>query len=220
MLKRVMKLYVDTHAYVEDLKATIVVNATGRQFLTSDDPAVFTSRFHLQKLRSNVFGIASSGVLFLLPLTPRHLLLCWDANCYSITNRRDHFVTVDREDDVSAFNSLQYLRAASTVYFRSWDDRDWIAQEFGSLASRRLSRWAASAVLVPKGLADGEVYRRATPIEARTSKDRLIVTRNIHPAPLSWPSLLKWRYKIKTHHDGSAMGHIRPGHPALTRIRQ
>lgn len=35
-------------------------------------------------------------------------------------------------------------------------------------------------------------------------------------APISWPSVLKWRFKIKTYSDGSAMGHVRPNHPILT----
>lgn len=68
--------------FVDDLKCCLVRNKTQRDFVTSDDPAILTNKFYMQRLNRCDFGIASSGVMLVLPLTPRFLLLCYDSGVY------------------------------------------------------------------------------------------------------------------------------------------
>jgi len=84
MMLRSMRTYFDRREYIEDLKISIVKNETHPDFVTSDDPSIFTSRFHFQKLRQPNFGIGSSGALFFLPMTPTLLLMCHDGDVYTI----------------------------------------------------------------------------------------------------------------------------------------
>ncbi|MGG6898588.1 DUF4238 domain-containing protein [Rhizobium sp. BR 315] len=63
--------YLNGRKHVKDLEMCLVVNSAQREFITSDDPAILTNRFHFQKLRSDTFGLVSAGTILFLPLTPR-----------------------------------------------------------------------------------------------------------------------------------------------------
>jgi hypothetical protein len=66
-----------TRRDIEDLKIRIVENRTDLEFVISDDPGVMMNRYAAQRLKGN-FGISSSGVTFVMPLTPRFAVLCYD----------------------------------------------------------------------------------------------------------------------------------------------
>jgi hypothetical protein len=76
--------------FVDDLKCCLVRNMTRRDFVTSDDPAILTNRFYMQRLNRCDFGIASSGVMLVLPLTPKFLLLCYDRGVYTIPDKTNN----------------------------------------------------------------------------------------------------------------------------------
>ena len=61
MMLMTLKMYPGIRESVTDLKACLVKNDTSIDFVTSDDPVVFTSRFHAQKIKSSVFGTSSAG---------------------------------------------------------------------------------------------------------------------------------------------------------------
>lgn len=70
---------------IDDLKVLIVRNLTDRDFVTSDDPAVTTNRWLIQRKGIQVFGTNSAGLMLILPLGPRLLAICYDPAVYSVT---------------------------------------------------------------------------------------------------------------------------------------
>ena len=210
MMLHSMRVYWEMREFVEDLKVCIVQNETRRNFFTSDDPSIFTSRYYVQRLGTRVFGLASSGALIFMPITSRLLLMCYDGDVYTIPDKRGHYVSITSQADVLALNELQYLKAAENLYFSLWDDRDRVDREFLEISSQRPDSWCIFSVLVSDGFTDeGKRWRRATEEERKTAKETLVAASTLHPAPSKWISKLKYRSPIRTYFDGSAAGHVR-----------
>ena len=130
--------YAEAMGIVDDLKLCVVRNATDVPFVTSDNPAVLTSRLHFQRPTpgKRTFGAQTAGILFLLPLTPSLLAIFYDGAVYSIANV-GHFVRAGRSSDVAALNHHQYLNCSSNVYFGAWDERDRVAAATMAATPRR-----------------------------------------------------------------------------------
>ncbi len=210
MMLRSIQSYTDHRESITDLKVCVVKNRTQMDFVTSDDPAIFTSRYYIQRLQQNNFGLGSSGAVFFLPLSPRLLVICYDCDMYIIPNRRGCYVSTSSLRDVSALNELQYLKAAENIYFSSWNNRQQIETEFHATAPHRPDAWCRISVFVPDGFNQmGERHRLATDEERSTSLERLIQISNLHPEPSRWFSKLRFRNSPRTFSDGSAAGHVR-----------
>jgi hypothetical protein len=130
---------VQTWHLSDDLKVCLLRNDTEHPFLTSDDPAIVTNRLHLQKLKAPTFGLMSSGLLFILPLTPRICALCYDGDVYSVENRNG-WALVKTSSDVAAINQHQYLKCGQNIYFPIWVKLTCLEKEFQSASGRRLAQ--------------------------------------------------------------------------------
>jgi Protein of unknown function (DUF4238) len=132
-----LKRCVDTYRYISDLKPRLIENRTKTEFVISDDPSIFTNRFTFQRLKDRSFGIGSSGALFLMPLTPHLCFVCYDGQVYTAPNLINGRIVVTKSNDAEAVNELQYLNAAENIYFRCWDDREYIKNSFEAVRERR-----------------------------------------------------------------------------------
>jgi uncharacterized protein DUF4238 len=198
--------------YTGDLKLCILANKTKIDLVTCDHPAVLTNRFHFQRLQKNTFGISNSGAIILMPLSPRLSLTLYDQQVYTLPNATGQpFVDLTRDDDVHALNQVQYLSAANNVYFRDWNDAERITSEVVALAEIRAAAVSVSKMLVRDYNDHGadEVYRTGSAEEEVTAREAIVMTAFRQPEPVSWLSLLKFRSKIKTFSNGSAVGHVR-----------
>jgi hypothetical protein len=76
-LQTAMSVLMDAFGYeirvglLNDLKVVLFKNKTKRDFVTSDDPAVLTNRWQLQRLKRSSFGTNSAGLVLFMPLGPR-----------------------------------------------------------------------------------------------------------------------------------------------------
>jgi hypothetical protein len=55
----------------------------------------------------------------------------------------------------------------------------------------------------------GETYRRGSPAEEVTAAETVVITSIQQPEPSTWLSALKFRQKLKTYSNGSAVGEVR-----------
>jgi hypothetical protein len=201
-----------TRTYIDDLKACVVVNNTSTDFVTSDDPTVFTNRYSFQKLRHGNFGLASTGAMLLLPLGPRMLFLCYDGGAYTIPNKRGGLLTISKASDVGAINELQFIKAGRNIYFSDWSQHEQVRAAFAAASSRRRDLWSRVNVLVPSETdAQGKHYKAATAEERITAREKLVNLQAIYPEPARWMSELKFRSPAKYVETGTAAGIIRPG---------
>jgi len=210
MIRESMRVGIKLTKYVEDLKTCLLLNGTATDFITSDDPSIFTNRLHLQKWNEQNFSLGSSGALIFLPLTPRVALMCFDGQVYTVPEKDNYAVTLRDVADIATVNELQYLKANSNLYFQNWGQRVSIQSELPRVASRRPTTWCRFRVLVPdREIPGGTMWRVATDEERRRPREMLITTSSIYPMPSAWLSKLRYRNPIRTFSNGSAAGHVR-----------
>jgi hypothetical protein len=208
LIQESIELFNGLRHHVDDLKCCLVRNKTQRDFVTSDDPAILTNRFYMQRLNRCDFGIASSGVMLVLPLTPRYLLLCYDRGVYAIPDKANNCIDVTVAADVSALNELQYLKAAENIYFSNWSERDLIALEFETFRDKRPTSWHAVHMAVATD-GDPALYHEVSREDARSTQRSLLHQQAIFPRPSVWLSKLKHRTSPRTYSNGSALGYVR-----------
>jgi hypothetical protein len=115
-----LRLCMQTLESIRDLKLRIIKNLSRVDSIISDDPVIFANRYATQRLASHGFGAHSSGVLFLMPPTPRHAVICYDNQIYTAPDLVDGHLVVSRDVDANAINEFQFLKAAENIYFKDW----------------------------------------------------------------------------------------------------
>lgn len=220
LIQESMGQFLGTRGYLDDLNACIIANNTKELFVTSDDPVVVTNRFYLQRLKSSAFGIANTGVLMLMPLTPRLCLFLWDGDCYSLSGRAGKLLVATEVSDIRCINEFQYRRAVSNVYLADASYKDVVAESCDALGERTPSVKLYTMTEVAGDGKEGRTFRPVDPAIAKAGGSYMILAQPNYPVPKSWPSFMKWRFKVRSHSDGSAMGHMRLGHPAISSDRR
>lgn len=197
--------------FTADLKHCVLDNETAVDFVTSDDPAIMTNRFLKQRFGHTNFGMASSGLMLMLPLSPRQLLLMYDGNVYTLPDKEKGRLRLRRESSVRAMNDLQFIRAAHNIYFANWKKRDEVAADLSLVSPLRRQSWINVQVLVPGDRSDGrERYRRPHSLEERLSAtEKIVQMSSEYPASTRWASEIKIRQSVRTYQNGSAMGMVR-----------
>ena len=102
---------------LSDLTPIVLENKTNRPFLFGDAPVVFyNARYREVKLRG-VLGMATPGLMVLMPLCSKTCLLLLDENEYSVKGFiRNNMVAVRQLSDVVTLNKLQLHAAAECLY--------------------------------------------------------------------------------------------------------
>lgn len=205
---------------VEDLKVCLLRNRSAVDFFTSDDPAIYTNRWYLRPghERLGAPGLAKSGTICLLPLTPRHLFLAYDGDVYSLP-LANGWVDVKSDNDVRMLNQQQLLTAMANVYFREIADATSIGREFDESAARRIpSRHRINHAVLDSDDGVTKRYRITTAEEAR-GQDALIHSEKLYPRPSGWPDFLRWRAGAATYSNGTGVGYVRRAHADATRSK-
>ena len=204
-----MMLYSEVQGSIDDLKVCICLNTSKDNFVTSDDPSVFTNRFYLQKKKIKSFGLGSAGTCFFLPLTPRYLMICYDGGVYTIPNKKSAFIEVNKKD-VEALNELQFLKSSNNIYFSDWSNRHDVTIQFKKSEQKRPTSWCETQIFIKdKSYTNGERFIKSTEKEAQESINSLIYQSLYHPIPTIWFSKLKYRHKPQFYFNGSASGYVR-----------
>lgn len=208
-----MRIFATGMHLLDDLKVCLVCNKTSRAFVTSDNPAAMTNRWHMedQRVQHKSPGLMSCGLAFFLPLTPRVMCVAYDGDVYSIPHKGG-WVVLRKERDVIAFNEHQFLNAQANIYFREWEDGNWILNSFRTVANRRLPcRHRINYAVLDRVDGSHKVYRTVNREEAGDHTEALIHSEMLMPSPSRWPSQLQWRLKGFVYTNGTGAGYIRAG---------
>jgi hypothetical protein len=193
--------------YTRDLKIAIILNISQTDFIVSDNPSVLTNRLHLQRWNDRNFGVAHSGAIFLLPLSPKLSFVAYDRAAYTMSGT-SNFVEMRKESDVSALNELQALSATENIYFSQRSAAD----EIGELlrvteGERQQATFRNTALILHSENEGGGTYRVARPDEQGTAN--LTHTERLARKPRRWPSQLSLRSKVRTFSNGSSVVFLR-----------
>ena len=210
MLLRSLSDFSVVRENISDLRASLVVNDAPTDFVTSDDPVAFSSRFHAERLGTDNFGIGSPGVFFALPLSPRLLLLCYDRHVYIASDKKADCIVLTDDRDVYACNVLQYLGAWQNIYFSDWEQRHRTASELRSILAGRRTSQARFSTFVPRHESREGQRNRGTAVgSAKGPRKALIGVSGHHVLPQVWVSKLDFRKRVHYVDTRSALGYLR-----------
>lgn len=100
-----------------DLKYKLLVAPENIEFITSDNPVVFYNQMfeEFENLGSGI-GIASAGLQIFYPISPKILIIFYDAKAYKIGNRKDSVIHIINPNDVNEINKLQIVNSSENIY--------------------------------------------------------------------------------------------------------
>jgi hypothetical protein len=207
---------------IDDTGVCLVRNCSDTPFITSDDPAVMTNKWHLvDPLRSaKSFGVGTAGVLCLLPLSPEVLFLGYDPDVYSVPNDKG-WVRVTRKADIDALNQRQLLNCRANIFIREESHQDYVRQAYLKTSGSRIKE----ENVVHYAALDSEHggYKRYTvknEPDAENDREGLVHWQGRSPTPTSWPSLIQWRPAGSAYENGSGLGYVRRSMLELRADRQ
>lgn len=211
-----MQTFVEAREYVSDMKVCFLKNKTKHKFYTSDDPAVMTNRWHLidKRAKGHSFGLSSGGNLFLLPLTPRLLMLAYDRDVYSVQSK-NQWIDVKSENDVNALNSLQFINCRANIYTDSDSNElniKYVHQSVEEIRPQVKHRFTYAVLDQING--NEKRYKVVSKDEAEKSQETLIHCQPVQISPYRWPKQIGWKHKGFVVTDGSGLCFIRKAHTA------
>ena len=210
-VQEAMKVFVDEMDAVDDLKVCLLRNRTPIPFVTSDDPAVLTNRWHLEDRRTlgRSFALHSAGALFLLPLTPRILCLGYDGDVYSVPHVGG-WADVNRPNDVRAFNQHQYFNCRANIFVRDPEHARIVQDDFAAVESLRPGeRHRIHYAVFDRSEGGFSRYVVVDPAEAGAHERAMIHAATVHAKPNGWPSQVTWRRKGVAYSNGTGVGYLR-----------
>lgn len=215
-----LRHFVHARAQVRDLETCLIINRSRRAFITSDDPAIHTNRFHFQRLKKESFGLGSAGAMFFLPLTPTIGFMAFDGNVYFVPERRGNTVEIMHDDDASCINELQVLHARQNLYYAAATAGESVAAECLRHAANRPKEWNNFSYFEKVGQ-DGkrEIFQRVKGLELEPGRQFIASFGQAHVKPIRWTSLLQYRLRPRYVDTGTGAGYMRLNHPALRERR-
>ena len=110
-----------------DLKCKLVINESKLPFLISDNPVARYNQFLKRKNEeSGTTGFACLGLQIILPISPRHCLVFYDADIYNFGQKNYDFIKLKHDSQVKIFNLFQIFSADQNVYFNQFIDTNYI----------------------------------------------------------------------------------------------
>jgi hypothetical protein len=206
-----VRAFAENMSIVEDLKFCLIRNNSKYPFITSDNPAILTNRWHLQDKRTlgHSFGFNSSGTLIMLPLSPKLLFLGYDGDVYNVAHE-NHVVNVKSVRDIIAFNQHQFLQCNANVYFKRPGDSEIIHRAYLDIESKRPDSRYKMTYAELDGIEGGvERYISVDPKNRNKHKTAIVQAQTVHPQPKIWPSQIKIRSKGYVYSNGTAVGYVR-----------
>lgn len=209
MMQSSMLQYARTLYTLRDLAVHIIHNQSQVDFVTSDDPAILTNRFQIQRLGTENAGTESAGALLFLPLTPRHMLMCFDKDIYRF-GYTNGTVVLNRSADVLSFNQFQYIKAEKNIYHRAAEDAELILTGLQQAQPLRPTTWHKVETTIITREEPGRTYiRQASSEETLHAPRRMVGLKSVLPKPDKWPSIIRYKLRPRYFYDGSLAGHLR-----------
>jgi hypothetical protein len=206
-----MSTFAESMRVVSDLKVCLIRNRSNVPFVTSDDPAVLTNRWHLQNAKRNVFsfGLHSAGTLLILPLSPSVLCLAYDSDMHSVPQLRG-WTDLKNDADADAFNQHQYLNCRANIFVRDTVHFEAIRDAFQRVSKLRPpARHRIHYAVLDETNGEYSRYVVVDPEKAEPHERALIHSQIVYATPAAWPRQIKWRTGASAFSNGTGIGYIR-----------
>ena len=206
-----MKAFSQEMRAVSDLKLCLLKNKTNIPFVTSDNPAIATNRWHFKnKQRCGLsFGLKSAGLVIMLPLSPSIVCIGYDSHVYSVSHKNGWSI-VKKNIDVNALNQHQYLNCNANVYFHHSKYSDQISNEFSQIKNiRPEATYRINYAVLDYEENGHKRFRAVSNHNESEHKEALIHVQRVYPEPKNWPHQITWRNRGVVYTNGTGVGYLR-----------
>ena len=206
-----MQAFAENMEIVSDLKVCLVRNQSKVPFVTSDDPAVLTNRWHLQNAKRNAFsfGLHSAGALAILPLSPSVLCLAYDSDMHSVSHHRG-WIDIRKGADADAFNQHQYLNGRANIFIQDTEHFEVIREAFRRVSTLRPpTRYKMNYAIPDETSGERDRFVVVDPEKAEPHRKALISSQEVYASPTAWPWQIRWRSGAFAFSNGTGVGYVR-----------
>lgn len=206
-----MRHFAEEMHIVDDLKLCILKNKTKIPFITCDDPAVLTNKWWLsdKRTKGRSFGLGSSGIMTILPLSPKLFALGYDGDVYNVPHEHG-MVNITKENDVIALNQHLILHSRANLFIQDLSSENIIRANVDEVISNKPEQLHNFYYAIPdQKTREYTRYRVVSKEEAKLHEGALIHSQLIHPTPKKWPSIITIRSKGRIFTNGSSVGYVR-----------
>lgn len=196
--------------FLKDLNCILIRNNTPVPFITSDNPAVLTNRYHFKKdlFRYFSFGLNSAGVILILPLSPKVCFFAYDKDIYTIPHK-NKILNLKKALDVELINQFQISNCNYNLYLNEIFSFEKYYQKY--LNQRLNSRYKVNYAILDDTNHGYKTYKLipTSQISDHRDKEMMIHQSNLYPKPAIWPSFLHWHIRGYAYSADSGAGHVR-----------
>lgn len=205
------RTFVDSMHEIDDLKFCLIKNKTKIPFITSDNPAILTNKWRLERNRDPVhsFGMGSAGMLAIMPLTPKLLFLGYDGDVYSTPHKKG-IVTAKNVRDVIALNRHQLLQCTANVYVHDKVHEEMLIRHYSDIELiRPKERHIVHYAELDRTEGDYSRYVIVPQEKLSRTNEAIMHAQVIHPHPGIWPSQIQIRNNGSVYTNGTGVGYSR-----------
>jgi len=206
-------MYLMNWPIILDMVPCLVVNKTKIDFITSDNPVALCNWWfhHIYRQRpGSGIGLAQAGLEIYLPLSPRHQLILYDRNIWSVPKANAGGTIYLRKDgDVFALNERQVLNAQRNVYFASMGASKHVAELFQECANRRKADKVRVVEWVQSATHPQKFVRPGSPEAAPKVREKMIMTEANEIEPARRVTVFSKRFKPRYYQHPSAASPFR-----------
>jgi hypothetical protein len=120
---------------ISDLKKSLLINKTEKDFIFSDSPVIFYNPFFVNKDIFGHEGLQNAGLVIFFPLNNNICLFLYDSNFYELKNEKRDRIKILKKEDVRNINLLQIYGSDKNVYYKNSEisaDIDLLMESFDS----------------------------------------------------------------------------------------
>lgn len=206
-----MRHFLEIKHVVDDLGICLMRNGSNVPFITSDDPAVLTNRWHLMEpaREAQSFGLSNAGALLILPISPTILCLGYDRDMYSLDSRKG-WISINKDSDVEALNQHQHLNCRVNLFVREPVHFESIRAAHLALSKFRPAfRHRINYAALDKEVNGARRFVSVDIKDAKPDQDGLVHAQAVHATPTAWPRQLRWRVGAHYYSNGTGHGFVR-----------
>ncbi|GIP08223.1 hypothetical protein J1TS5_03930 [Paenibacillus macerans] len=103
-----------------DLKCTLLINKSDRQFITSDNPLVrYNLMYVVRKYKLRGYGLGSMGIQLFFPISPEICICLFDSNLYDFRHDNQGNIVISKGKHIDELNKLFYLNSYRSIFFHN-----------------------------------------------------------------------------------------------------
>lgn len=111
-----VSLAVELSSAIKDLHIKYIYNTSDIDFITSDNPVCLYNQF-CERIGKPSFAFGSIGAQIFFPISPKIMVLIYDAKCYKVGHRKENIIHISKREEIIALNNIVCINANKVLYF-------------------------------------------------------------------------------------------------------